>query len=394
VDHQGNVYVTGFGSWNVFRITPGGTITEIVDGSLSTVIAHPDGIAVDAVGNVYVAGWSSNNVIKITPGGVITELMDIFSGLAGAADVAVDDSGNVYVTSTMNSKAFKITPGGVITEIIDGNGDGLIPLNEPRAIAVDRHGNVYVAGYASDNVFKVFPGGGAMAILTSFGGGGNVLDGPIDVSVDSSDNVLVVGEHSHNAFRVTVTGFVAQVTQVIDLTGDGAGNTLGKPGGIAASASGKVYVTGSSTDNAFEILCSTPVQTYCTAGTSASGCNAMLASLGTPSATASGGFKLTATSVEGSKDGLFFYASNGTSFQCVVPPTLRGGLRAGSGTVGACDGAISQDLNARWCPTCPKPSHNPGAGCVMQAQLWYRDPLNTSNQTTSLSNAIEFCVSP
>ena len=35
-----------------------------------------------------------------------------------------------------------------------------------------------------------------------------------------------------------------------------------------------------------------------------------------------------------------------------------------------------------------------GAGTVVQAQLWYRDPQNTSNQTTSLSDAIEFTVAP
>jgi hypothetical protein len=29
-----------------------------------------------------------------------------------------------------------------------------------------------------------------------------------------------------------------------------------------------------------------------------------------------------------------------------------------------------------------------------QAQLWYRDPLSTSNQTTSLSDAIEFVLDP
>ena len=56
--------------------------------------------------------------------------------------------------------------------------------------------------------------------------------------------------------------------------------------------------------------------------------------------------------------------------------------------------AATQDLNALWCATCPKPLHNPGAGAVVQAQLWYRDPLNTSNQTTSLSDAIEFCIEP
>ena len=60
---------------------------------------------------------------------------------------------------------------------------------------------------------------------------------------------------------------------------------------------------------------------------------------------------------------------------------------------GLCDGTFSQDLNSRWCPTCPKPSHNPGAGTTMQGQLWYRDPLNTSNQTTSLSDATEWTVS-
>jgi hypothetical protein len=61
------------------------------------------------------------------------------------------------------------------------------------------------------------------------------------------------------------------------------------------------------------------------------------------------------------------------------------------GTNGACNGAFSQDLNARWAA---KPAHNPGAGAFVQLQLWYRDPLNTSNQTTSLSDAIEFLVAP
>ena len=43
-------------------------------------------------------------------------------------------------------------------------------------------------------------------------------------------------------------------------------------------------------------------------------------------------------------------------------------------------------MNALWTST---PTKMPGLGTV-QAQLWYRDPFNTSNQTTSLSDAIEF----
>ena len=142
---------------------------------------------------------------------------------------------------------------------------------------------------------------------------------------------------------------------------------------------------------------------YCTPGTSASGCQAVLTACGTPSATATSGFTLAVEGLEGSSHGLFYFGSNGrranpwgndTSFQCVVPPAHRAGTLKGVGTPGACDGSFSQDLNARWCPTCPKPTHNPGAGAVVQAQLWYRDKASTSNQTTSLSDAMEFVVGP
>ena len=139
---------------------------------------------------------------------------------------------------------------------------------------------------------------------------------------------------------------------------------------------------------------------YCTAGTSASGCQATLSASGTPSASAPLGFVLSAAGVEGLKDGLYFFGTNGrqanpwgssTSFQCVTPPVARGGLLTAAGTAGACDGSFAQDLNARWTA---KPAQNPGAGAVVQAQLWYRDPQNTSNQTTSLSDALEFTVGP
>jgi len=137
---------------------------------------------------------------------------------------------------------------------------------------------------------------------------------------------------------------------------------------------------------------------YCTSGTSSSGCNAIISAVGSPSATAGSGLLVSVVGVEGNKDGLFFYGQNGTqanpwgngtSYQCVVPPVKRGGLLTATGNAGACDGCFVQDLNARWCSTCPKPTHAPMIGTPIQIQFWYRDPLNTSNQTTSLSDAIE-----
>ena len=104
--------------------------------------------------------------------------------------------------------------------------------------------------------------------------------------------------------------------------------------------------------------------------------------------------------MEGNKNGLFYFGANGQqaapwgdgrSFQCVVGPVSRGAVLSGGGTTGNCDGTFSYDLNARWAQ---KPSQNPGAGAVVQLQLWTRDPLNTSAQKTILSNALQFTVMP
>jgi hypothetical protein len=150
----------------------------------------------------------------------------------------------------------------------------------------------------------------------------------------------------------------------------------------------------------FEPLLAVTPTTYCTAGISASGCQAQIAASGTPSATADSGFDLIATNFEGEKKGIFFFGANGrqanswgngSSYQCVVPPVKRGALLDSGGAAGTCDGQVVYDLNARWTSL---PSQNPGAGALVQAQLWYRDPFNTSNQSTSLSNAIEFSICP
>ena len=158
------------------------------------------------------------------------------------------------------------------------------------------------------------------------------------------------------------------------------------------------------TNNGVISLADCTAANYCTAGLSAAGCQALLSSAGTPSATAASGFTLTANTVEGQKDGLFYFGTNGqqsnpwgngTSFQCVVPPTIRTPLQTGVGTIGAVRrrqlDRPQRDLVRR---AARSPTKNPGSGAVVDAQFWYRDPANTSNQTTSLSDAIEFTVCP
>ena len=151
-------------------------------------------------------------------------------------------------------------------------------------------------------------------------------------------------------------------------------------------------------------MCAESTETvYCENGTSTAGCHARITAEGAASAAGTSGFELLATRASGTGDGVFFLGThgpleapwgNGGSTLCVRPPLRRAGLLAGSGSAGLCDGTFVLDLNELWCATCPAPELNPGAGAVVNAQLWYVDPLNTSGRGASLSNALEFTVGP
>jgi hypothetical protein len=196
------------------------------------------------------------------------------------------------------------------------------------------------------------------------------LDGPLGTGRLFSIATLSVGVHSITVTATDSDGLTATDTHTVTIVARGLPNVG-------------------------------PLLSYCTAGTSTSGCQALLSGTGTPSATAPSGFTIDAAAVEGQKDGLFFFGDNGrqaspwgnsTSFQCVAPPVIRTGLLSGTGTNGLCNGAFSVDMNALWTS---QPQNNPGAGAVVQMQLWYRDSFTAANnRATSLSDAIEFTVDP
>jgi len=286
-DSSGNVFVAGSSdsSNSIFKITPSGTITLIIDITGDGLSPHtaPEGVATDSSGNVFVSGRISDNAFKIdTPGTcsttgtpcTITQIIDSSGdGFGNTLDsphgVATDSSGNVFVVGAISHNAFKITPGGIITEIIDSSGDGGGNfLSFPFGIATDSSGNVFVSGGAGSNVFKIDTPGTCSTIGTpctiteiidSTGDGVNTLTTARGIATDSSGNVFVSAQGSHNAFKIDTPGTCSTIgtpctiTQIIDSSGDGGGNPLDSPFGIATDLSGNVFVTGGSSKNVFEI---------------------------------------------------------------------------------------------------------------------------------------------
>lgn len=145
-----------------------------------------------------------------------------------------------------------------------------------------------------------------------------------------------------------------------------------------------------------------PPTIYCTSSTSTSGCIPSIASSGAPSASASSGFTISVSQVEGQKSGLVFYGINGrlaapwgmgsTSFLCVKPPTQRTPVQSTGGILFACDGALSLDFLAFMAANPAALGQPISAGQRYHAQAWYRDPA--APKTTNLSDALAFDLAP
>lgn len=141
---------------------------------------------------------------------------------------------------------------------------------------------------------------------------------------------------------------------------------------------------------------------YCTSGTTSHGCLPAISVAGVASASASSGFTISVTPVEGQRTGLIFYGLNGqvaspwssasTSFLCVKSPLQRMSVSSSGGTAGLCDGVLAQDWNA-YRAAHPNALGQPFTGGeTVWAQGWFRDPPGL--KTTKLSNGLVFAVAP
>jgi streptogramin lyase len=235
--HEGDIYtIAGTGSTGYSGNGAIGT---------AATLNSPLGVAVDSSGNVYIADTSNNVIREVT-----ASTGDISLVAGGTPDGRHGSATNGY--------------GG------DGGSANVATLSGPNGVAVDGNDNVYIAD-TGNNVIREVAGvdgtqftqsmtvgdiytiAGTAGEASYYGDGGfatdAVLNNPTGVAADASGNVYVA-DYTNNIVREITTAdgninTVAGTPTVFNYTGDGelaTNATMSWENGIALDSSGHLYI--------------------------------------------------------------------------------------------------------------------------------------------------------
>jgi hypothetical protein len=341
--------------------------------------------------------------------------------LVGFTDAGQNVPGVVEIRSGMT--------GGVLKTFLAPGNDPTFGWSVDAAGDIDNDGKIDVIVGAPQIDYSVFPSGpGYVAVYSATGTlirqtNGTQFGGHLGMVVAGGGNLDGDGVPDYAAAKACEPGSVGCSREVFVYSG-ASGAVVGTLNSAETGFNGiSLEFVGdldqdTGTELAFGSPCSDPWSqcgnldvvsfgpggptAYCTAGTSTSGCVPSIGATGIASASASSGFTLTATGVEGQKQGILFYGvsgrvavpwgAGGSSYLCVKAPTQRMNVQSSGGTLGQCDGQFATDWLA-FIATHPGALGAPfQAGDVVQAQAWYRDP--PAVKTTNLTDGIEFALVP
>ena len=234
MDAQHNLYFTDVSAALVNRISAAGIISRIAGGSqadktgggdLSQGFENPFGITLDKAGNLYVTDAGNAAIRKITPSGSVSNMIPAGPANSGLIKpgtpflqkpegIAVDAKGNLYLTDVANASVLKLSASGLLTTIAGGQGMGFndgpgssAKFNKPMGIAIDVQGNLFVADAANAAIRRIDPAGE----VTTIAGGKTIgfadgvgtaaaFDSPEAIVIDAQGN-LYISDGCYGAIR-------------------------------------------------------------------------------------------------------------------------------------------------------------------------------------------------
>jgi|GEM_PF-1345169 len=271
-----SVTTSNAGSYTVVVTNSAGSVTS--NAAVLTVVAaylpQPTGIATDNSGNLYVTDQSLNTVNKVTAAGLVTTVAGS-SGTAGTADgsgtaarfnkpsgIISTSDGTLSVADTSNATIRRIASDGTTTTLagsitLRGNADGsgsAATFSSPIGITRDATGSLYVADAMNHTIRKITSSGtvstlaGGAAVSGSIDGAGTAarFNYPTGAVIDSSGNVYVADTTNNTLRKISPNGVTTTLAGLAGVSGsnDGTGPDalFNRPGGLAADASGNLYL--------------------------------------------------------------------------------------------------------------------------------------------------------
>jgi sugar lactone lactonase YvrE len=279
VDSTGTLYVADLLNCTIRKITPDGMVSTLagtagVAGSADGVGAAarfraPTGLALDDAGNLYVSDGADNTIRKITPKGEVTTLAGLgldesignSDGLGRdarfetAVQVASGPAGEAYVADTFNHTIRQISVSGAVTTVAGNSADSSGSVADgtgasarfvaPGPITVDSSGTIYV-GEMSNGTIRKITADKVVSTLNGTSRGSAQFDGIGGVAADAMGNVYVTDSHRNTIHQISPSGAITTVAGTAGVAGnaDGSGSaaSFSQPGGIAADATGNLFV--------------------------------------------------------------------------------------------------------------------------------------------------------
>jgi uncharacterized protein (TIGR03437 family) len=298
VADAGNARIRKISTQGIITTAAGGGM-GLGDGGPATgaLLGNPQGLALDGIGNLYMADPNDRRIRKIDPQGTITTVAGngtssyggdgsraVSTGIAAPVGVGVDASGNLYLADTSCDCVYRVNPQGIISKVAgtgtygysgDGGPATQAKLYDPSAIAGDTAGNLYIADTNNHRIRKVSATGvittvAGIGTAGSSGDGGQAtnatLNGPTGLSLDAQGNLYIADKGNHRIRKVNASGVITSVagTGTASMTGDGGSPLtagLNAPQGVAVDAAGNVYIADTGNDRIRAILSRAPTYT-------------------------------------------------------------------------------------------------------------------------------------